>query len=309
MIRAVGLSPAWQTIYEIDGLQPGGLLRSSSVRTFPSGKATNAARHAATLAVREGAVTLHTVLGGDIGELFLDRCEYETFAILAAESQTATRCCTSVLAESGEATELIENAAPLRPGERNAILGSIADADADDVIACCGSLPPGTPPDFYARLLSSHSGRSLVDAAGEPLLRAVAAGVTIAKPNRNELSASVGRTLSSDADVIAAARDLQSAGAEAVIVTDGPRPTLLLGPGGGAWITPPEPRAIRSVIGAGDAVAGALADGLAGTESLLTITVFAIAYTAAYLETLPPDPVDFDRFADLISATQTRPID
>ena len=188
MIHVVGLSPAWQTVYEVESLGPGELLRSSSVRTFPSGKATNAARHAATLAVVSDQVTLSTPVGGEIGAVFQSRCDEEQFELRPQPVRSGTRCCTTILEYDGRATELIENAPTISAEERRELVDKISTG-ADDVLACCGSLPPGTPAEFYGQLIAEHPGRSMCDASGQPLIEAARAGVTIAKPNRDELAA------------------------------------------------------------------------------------------------------------------------
>ena len=299
-LLVVGLSPAWQRTYRVDSLRPGELIRSSSVAAFASGKATNAARHAANRlaanwpaananATDGGHVTLVTPLGGLAGDLFRqDIVSREAFALAATQSASATRTCTSILEADGRATELIENASPLASDEQAAILEAISDAP-HEAIAICGSLPPGCPDDFLAACLDrSPASVRLVDAAGPPLLAALAAGPSLAKPNADELARTVGRPLRSDAEIEAAARGLQRRHAVDMLVTNGSARTLLLCNGASAWLAPPPPRQIVSAIGAGDAIAGSLLADLASGVPTAAAADRALSYAAAYLEVPPP---------------------
>ena len=66
---------------------------------------------------------------------------------------------------------------------------------APDYIVASGSLPPGVPDDFYARIAKlgrMHGSRVIVDAAGEPLRLALREGVYLIKPNIREFREFVG---------------------------------------------------------------------------------------------------------------------
>jgi tagatose 6-phosphate kinase len=154
-------------------------------------------------------------------------------------------------------------------------------------VVLSGSLPPGLPAGTYAELTAVAAGAGvpvLLDTSGEALLRGVAAGPAIVKPNLAELAAVTGRPLRWPADpacgagsprgtgpvrldepdcaaVLAAARWLRGQGAQAVVVSLGPAGLLAVA-GDGAWHAVPDP-VDGNPTGAGDAVVAGLAHALA----------------------------------------------
>ena len=138
-------------------------------------------------------------------------------------------------------------------------------------MAACGSLPPGVPDDYYARLcrrLVSAGIRVAVDTSGPALLAAVAAGPTVVKPNREELAEAVGAPLRSVGEAVEAAQVLRAKGARDVLVSLGSDGALLVSEhgvvSGDAHVAEP-----RSTVGAGDALlAGYLAAGADGPSAL-----------------------------------------
>ena len=108
-------------------------------------------------------------------------------------SAAATRVCTTILdRSSGETTELVENAASLTAETlalfENAFAAACVDAD---FVILTGSLPDGTPTDYYRGLLQRATCRTLLDIRGPELLQLLDLRPTIVKPNRQELAATL----------------------------------------------------------------------------------------------------------------------
>ncbi len=130
----------------------------------------------------------------------------------------------------------------------------------------CGSLPPGVPADFYAKLIArakKYGVKTLLDTDGDALARAIEAGPTVVTPNQQEAERLLNTMLLTRSHAIAAARRIVSMGAEAVALSLGSRGAI------GAWLDaagreqvveaiPPRVESI-SPIGAGDAMAAAVA--------------------------------------------------
>ena len=126
-----------------------------------------------------------------------------------------------------------------------------------DTLCLCGSLPQGCGADTYAQLLAcveEKSVRTVVDATGDTLLNALAYRPYLIKPNRDELTALVGRALPDDASVFDAARELQEKGARNVLVSLGGDGALLLTEEGAVHRRAAYCGEIRSTVGAGDSM-------------------------------------------------------
>ena len=134
-----------------------------------------------------------------------------------------------------------------------------------DLLVASGSLPPGVPSDFYARLarLCRDKGARLVlDTSGPALAAALAEGVFLFKPNLKELAELSGRSLESAEQWQTAARQLVLDGkADVVALTLGHLGALLV-TRDAMWSAPPLDVPVASAVGAGDSFVGAMVWGL-----------------------------------------------
>lgn len=130
-----------------------------------------------------------------------------------------------------------------------------------DIVVASGSLPPGTPVDFYARLARlcrARGARMVLDTSGPSLVAALAEGVYLFKPNLKELAELAGRPLETADQWQAAARRLVTDGkAEVVALTLGHLGALLV-TRDAMWSAPPLDVPVSSAVGAGDSFVGAL---------------------------------------------------
>lgn len=157
-----------------------------------------------------------------------------------------------------------------------------------DILVASGSLPPGAPTDFYARLAAltrQRGGRFVLDTSGPALAAALAEGVWLFKPNLRELSALVDRPLDNAAQWQAAAQDLVRQGrAEVVALTLG-HLGAVLATREGVWSTPALDIPVASAVGAGDSFVGGLVWGLQRGLPLQEAFTWGIAAGSAALLT------------------------
>ncbi|WP_224368210.1 1-phosphofructokinase family hexose kinase [Hyalangium versicolor] len=151
--------------------------------------------------------------------------------------------------------------------EWQACLESLSTVAADaEYIVASGSLSPGVPVDFYARvarIARKQNARLVLDTSGEPLRAALAEGVFFAKPNRKEFRDMMGPQVEEPAGMAAAARAfLEKGNAEILVVSMGADGALLTTRQGQYRATPP-PVETHSSVGAGDSFVGGMTLGLA----------------------------------------------
>lgn len=123
----------------------------------------------------------------------------------------------------------------------------------------CGSLPPGVPNDFYAKLIAvahSRGVKTMLDTDGEPLVAGLEAGPTVVAPNQQEAERLLGRVLLTRNHFIDAATRIRDHGAEAVVLSLGSRGAVGSFEGRLYEALPPRVDAVCP-IGAGDALAAA----------------------------------------------------
>jgi 6-phosphofructokinase 2 len=175
----------------------------------------------------------------------------------------------------------------LSEGEWQACLDHLAGMPSfPDWLVASGSLPPGVPADFYARLARlchQRGARLVLDTSGPALAAALDEGVYLFKPNLRELGELSGQTLETPAQWQAAAcRCTDQGKAEVVALTMGHLGALLV-TRESMWSAPPLPIAVASAVGAGDSFVGGLVWGLQQHQPLHDAFAWGIAAGSAAL--------------------------
>lgn len=125
----------------------------------------------------------------------------------------------------------------------------------------CGSLPPGVPSGFYARLIGMarrKKVKTLLDTDGEAFREGVEAAPTAVAPNQQEAERLLNRALVTRNHFLDAAERIRAMGPEMVVLSLGSRGAM--GAVEGAIIEAIPPRVdVLCPIGSGDALAAAFA--------------------------------------------------
>lgn len=286
MILAVGLSPAWQQILSFDELSLGEVNRAKAVTGCASGKVLNVGCALHQLGVE--AKTLCPI-GGAMGQQI--RADFDSMGIAVRwmPSDIPTRSCITLLDDgTSQTTELVENCATISDQELSEYLEAFTEeAAAASVVVMTGSLPQGASADFFQRMLERTTAKAVLDIRGAELEKTLPLHPHVVKPNREELSKTVGRTLSSEPEIVAAMTELRDRGAEWVVVSQGPDPLLALGPDGLLKISPPQVR-VRNPIGCGDCLAAGIAAGISRNAPMRQALEWGVAAAAENATTLLP---------------------
>ncbi|MCL3777753.1 MULTISPECIES: 1-phosphofructokinase family hexose kinase [unclassified Actinomyces] len=333
MITTLTPNPSLDRTVALPGpLQRGGVNRLVSVTVEPGGKGLNVAR---VLAACGAEVT--AVLPSPPGDPLL--AAIESAALPGAGSVTtravsvagAVRVNTAVTEPDGTTTKLNEPGAGLTAAEtaavEDALLAAVRASTTDTArpwAVLSGSLPPGAPTDWYARLVrllrrAAPGVRIAVDTSDAPLAALATAlpgaALDLIKPNGEELGQLAGLpaeramaleqgALAGDlAPVVDAARVLVGAGISAVMATLGPAGAVLV-TDEAAWHATAPDIAVRSTVGAGDsAVAGyVLADTRGEDAPGRLATAMAYGSAAAALPgTRLPTPQDLPTTAAVVT--------
>jgi 1-phosphofructokinase len=297
MIVTLTLNPSVDRTVEVETLARGEVVRALRVRVDPGGKGINVSRALATHHLPTRAVV---TVGGAEGEHLVTLLRDTGIEIVPVPIQGAIRSNITVAEPDGTTTKFNEPGARLSTEELAAVITAVRSAvESADWLVASGSLPTGTPADFYAdlvRMLEGSGTRVAVDTSGPALEAVLAAGPTLVKPNRDELAEVTGRRLRTIAEVVEGASTLRDLGAGAVLASLGSEGAVLVDDAGAIHGRTPAVPPLSSV-GAGDAMlAGFLAGGGRGADAL----VEALAWGAAAVlqpGSGMPSPSDIDRAA------------
>ncbi|MGW0282578.1 1-phosphofructokinase [Streptomyces sp. NPDC003236] len=302
MILTVTPNPSLDRTYEVPSLERGEVIRASGERMDPGGKGVNVSRAVAAAGRRTVAVL---PLGGAPGALVAELLAGQGIEVAPVPVAGATRSNIALAEADGVLTKINAPGPDLSPAEQELLLDTVREQSRDaDWIACCGSLPRGLAPSWYAEVVTrAHAGgaRIALDTSGRALQEALRARPDVVKPNAEELSEAVARPLATVGDALKAAEELRGMGAGAVLASLGADGQLLVD-GTGAWFGSARVRTVRSNVGAGDSsLAGFLIAGGGGPRALAS----AVAHGAAAVQlpgSVMPAPADLDPAAVTVTA-------
>ncbi|MFJ6053944.1 1-phosphofructokinase [Streptomyces sp. NPDC092307] len=307
MILTVTPDPSLDRAYEVPPPARGRVLRADGERVDPGGKGVNVSRAVAAAGVRTTAVL---PLGGARGVLLAQLLGAQGVDVTAVSIAGRTRSNIALTEPDGTLTRIDSPGPTLSPRESALLLDTVRSAATEATwVACCGSLPHGVGPDWYADLVArAHAAgaRIALDASGPALPEVTAARPEVITPDASELAAAVGRPLPTLGDVVKAAEELRDRGAGAVLASLGGDGGLLVSAEGTYYGTAPAP-VVRSTVGAGDAsLAGFLVAGGTGPGALAS----ALAHGAAAVQ-LPGSamPTPAHLRPDRVRVTEDPPLD
>ncbi len=289
MILTVTPNAAVDTTYRVEGFCLDRVHRPTEWKTVAGGKGVNVARVYSRLG---GEATATGLLAGHNGRLILESLASEQIPAEFTWTAGESRICLAIVDPIAcTQTEINEPGPPAAPDDVESLcdrVRSLLETGRFWALALCGSLPPGAPATLYRDLveLAGEQGvRAALDASGEPLREGVKAGPWLAKPNAREAGDLLGRTPAGDGEKLDAAWRLLEMGVSVAVVTDGPRPAVLV-TGEEAWSARPPEVEFVSAVGSGDAfLAGLLLgmeQGRGMKDSLALATAAGAANAAVY---------------------------
>lgn len=257
-IVTITLNPAYDLLGKTEQIVLGEVNRINTIGFFTGGKGLNVSKVLADLGIK-------TTVSGFIGEenqadfvkVFQESESDDRFYRVAGKTRTNIK----IRENNQQVTDLNFSGFIITPDDWHGFVAqSLAWAKEFDVIAVGGSLPPGIDiQDFstWLQQLSQHA-KIVLDSSHAAFMAGLVAKPWLVKPNHRELEAWANQPLNSLADIIQAAKRLQTQGVTNVIIS--------LGEKGAIWVTesvviqakPPVCQNVVSTVGAGDSMVAGL---------------------------------------------------
>lgn len=282
-ILALSLNPAIDVSSEANAIRTTRKVRTFNESYDPGGGGVNVARVINELG---GSVELLYLAGGVTGAILDELVDREKVRRRRIRIAGNTRISFTVCElQTGLEYRFVAQGPTLRADELDACLSAVRTCDYSYLVAS-GSLPPGAPPDFLARvsaIVAGKGARFVLDSSGVGLRTALEkSSAFLVKPSLEELEELAGHELDEKA-AHEAAKDLVHRGAaEMIAVTMGADGAILVA-NDRTLRMPALTVKVRSSVGAGDSFLGAMVMALAegrNTEDSLT---FGLAAGAAAL--------------------------
>jgi 1-phosphofructokinase family hexose kinase len=290
-VVAVSTNPAIDRLAVVPDARAGGVRRATQHLETAGGKGAHVVAVAGTLGAAAWLVTAAD----------------ERFRALLHVPATVVPCArtrgtyTIVDADGGDVLEVHEPGGPV-PAEA-LLREAVAAVAGARVAVCAGSLAPGVPADVPARIVAAAGGFTVVDTSDREALRAaLAAGPDLVKPNLAEARALLG-----DAPAPELAARLRGAGARAAWVSLGAEGSVLATPDG-SWRLRGPATAVVNAVGAGDALVGGLAAGVARGLPLLDAARLGVAAATDKVGRLGFDAVEAAAVERLLPRVTAEPL-
>ncbi|PRY70534.1 1-phosphofructokinase [Glaciihabitans tibetensis] len=278
MIVTFTANPSLDRTIELgSALDRGGVQRAFATQEQPGGKGVNVSRALMASGLETIAVLPGTSADPMLVALRAEKIPHASLAIAGRIRSNIT-----LTEPDGTTTKINEPGPALDESDEIALIDLVVSRARDAAwLVLAGSLPPGLPVDFYARVVTAvrNAGpgaegttpRIAVDSSGAPMAALIASGVGVdlIKPNAEELAEITGigdgHTLESDPlAAYSAAQSLVERGCAAVLATLGAKGAVLVTAEGG-WMATMPPIVPVSTVGAGDSsLAGYLVSDEAG---------------------------------------------
>ncbi len=257
MIVTLTVNPAIDRTISVDRLAFEDRAYVNSSRESAGGRGINASRVIQSF----GGQTLAVLIsGGETGKRLEEHLAGCGYPIAVVPVQNDIRTNLTITDKQGLTVNLNEAGPALSKSELTRIERVVRESlRKAQWLMVCGSLPPGAPPSFYARLIimaRKKKVKTLLDADGDALREGLEARPTVVAPNQQEAERLFGRTLLTRVHFLEAASQIRAMGAESVVLSVGSRGAVGAFADGLLEALPPRIDALCP-IGAGDALRAA----------------------------------------------------
>jgi 1-phosphofructokinase family hexose kinase len=255
LIVTVTINPAIDRVISVDRLAFDDRSYINSSRESPGGRGINAS---CVIHAFGGKTLAVATSGGRAGKRLAKHLERSGFPVALVPIENEIRTNLTITDRQGLTVNLNEAGPRLSESEVAAFETVLHQAlDRASWLMMCGSIPPGVPATFYARLIAlarRKRVRTLLHAAGDALSAGIEARPTVVTPNQHEAERLLGRMLFTRPHFFEAAERIRRMGP--VVLSLGSRGAVGAFADGLVEAVPPSVQAV-SPIGSGDALAAA----------------------------------------------------
>jgi 1-phosphofructokinase/tagatose 6-phosphate kinase len=221
LILTVTLNAAIDRTVAVPNFRLGQRHRAVEARTMAGGKGVNVAR---ALRLLGRPVIAAGMAGGASGTRLLESLREESVLTAFTPISGETRTNLAVIdPTSGEQTEINDRGPEVSEAELELFTEKLLYlAQGASICVLAGSVPPGTPEDFYARLITELRGLgvpAVLDTDGEQMRAGLRAEPAVVAPNIGEAEEAVGHEFSDDDDFGLGLTSLLEMGAGDAIIT------------------------------------------------------------------------------------------
>lgn len=281
-IVTLTLNPSIDKSSAFDELVPEQKIRCETPKFEPGGGGINVSRVIKKLG---GESTAFFLEGGHTGQFLIELITKEGLDFKAFEIENQTRENLILVEKSKNNQFRFGMEGPfVAQQEWEGILEVIEKLEGVEYLVASGSLSPGIPDDFYARIAKIAKKKEIklvVDTSGPALKLALEEGVFLCKPNLGELSSLAGAKDLGISEIEEYARPMIDSGkCEQMVVSLGPDGAFLINKTTALHVPSPKVEKL-STVGAGDSMVAGMVFKFFGGHSAEEAVKFGVACGSA----------------------------
>lgn len=300
MILTVCLSPSIDVNMEVDSLSVGKANRIISKKTFFTGNAINISIGLAHL---NAPVFATGFMYEDNGTQFEHELHREGVSYRFVWNKGRVGENYKIVDRRSMLTEVSDVSSEISAEKQDDLIKLISKYSAKcEGVVVSGALPKGMSAEYYNKILSvvPQTTIKVVDADGERLIQALKCGVTLVKPNLEELEKTLKRKLTTKDEMLKGCREILDMGAEYVLLSLGKKGAIITD-GFKSYYCKSINVAMNSTIGAGGGMVAAAVNALVKGGSMQDILRCGIAAGTAAVTS--PDSISFakSKYEEILS--------
>ncbi len=300
MIYTLTLNPCTDKTVTVESFEIGATNRVISYEKAVCGKGINTAVVIKNLGRDVFAFSIEYEKGDSVRN-FLDSRGIENHCVeVKGELRTNVKIYDP---SSNITTEINEKGADISEKALDSLIKTIlTTVKKGDVFVMSGSVPSGVSRNIYAELitlLKELGAYTILDADGDLLANGIKARPNMIKPNRDELSALLGKEIQSIEEAVSAAKELCSLGIESVCVSLGKYGSVLVR-GDQVLHAYNDLKEIKGTVGAGDSMVAGFAIGVAENLSAKEALHMASACAAGSISLPSTELCTFDLYNEML---------
>ncbi len=281
MVFTVTLNPALDYSMSVNGISLGQTNRSCNENITFGGKGLNVSYVLGQLGLESVALGFVAGFTGDELVRIVNSNGIKTDFIKLSRGNTRI----NVKLKDETETEINASGPVVQKNDIDILFKMLNQLTQGDTLVLSGSVPPSAGNDIYQRIMQQLQGKGVriaVDTSGDALLNALEYKPFLIKPNVAELGETLKIEIQTENDIINAAKQLQTKGAQNVLVSRGPLGAILIDDMGQVHVAS-APRIIpKNTVGAGDSMlAGFIAGVDKGYDHALRLGIASGSATAS----------------------------
>lgn len=281
MVFTVTLNPALDYSMSVNGISLGQTNRSYNENITFGGKGLNVSYVLGQLGLESVALGFVAGFTGDELVRIVNSVGIKTDFIKISKGSTRI----NVKLKGETETEINASGPVVQKNDIDRLFKKLNQLTQGDTLVLSGSVPPSVRNDIYQRIMQQLQGKDVriaVDTSGDALLNVLEYKPFLIKPNVAELGETLKVEMQTEDDIINAAKQLQTKGAQNVLVSRGPLGAILIDDKGQVHVVSAPKIIPKNTVGAGDSMlAGFIAGVDKGYDHALRLGIAAGSATAS----------------------------